>query len=596
MRNNQSLKANIFSRRAFILTVLKGIVLFIFACRMFFLQIIKSRDYKTLSDQNSINVIFIDPERGKFLDRNDVKLAVSKNSYTLVFYKQKGENVVSLFDKLANALQWNEVNRQIILKRMQSAQYFRPTVIVDHLSWKDVCAFEEISYEFNGVYINKGLIRDYIFNDMFVHVLGYMGVPTNSEIESYNLSRHKDFKIGKAGLEKTYEKDLIGEFGMKKVEVNAYRAIVRELSEQPSKPGTDLKLTIDKNLQEYVAEVVKDEWAAVVVMDVTSGDVLSMASTPGFDPNMFSRGISEDEWSEINAHKSLPLTNKTTSKLYPPGSTFKIAVALAILRKGLDPQQKIYCDGAVTINGHSYKCWKKGGHGHVNLHEAIMGSCNCYFYLMGSRAGIDNIHYIANSLGLGNRTGISLPGELSGVNPDRAWKKKTFNEEWFVYDTVNSCVGQGYVLVTPLQLATMMARIASGQQVLPRLVTNIGKQEIIPSVFGAIDVNPEHLQFVKNGLENVINNPKGTGFNNRILEPEYMLAGKTGTAQVISKDTAENRGAIPKHLRSHSIFTGFAPVHNPKYSCAIIVDHGGWGSVKAAPMARDIMTKVQMLK
>jgi penicillin-binding protein 2 len=595
MRNSKSSKLNIFSRRVFILTVFNGIVLFIFACRMFFLQIIKSRDYKTLSDQNSINVIFIDPERGKILDRNSVELAISKNSYKLVLYKKKDTDINYLFDKLTQILQLNEVSKQVVLKKMQAAQYFRPTVIIDYLPWKDVCSFEEVSCELKGAYINKGLVREYIFNDMFVHVLGYMGVPNDFEIEAYNLSRHKDFKVGKDGIEKTYEKNLIGEFGIKKVEVNAYRAVVQELSEQESKHGSELKLTIDKNLQEYVAETIKNEWATVVVMDITNGDVLSMVSTPGFDPNMFSRGISENEWSEINTHKSLPLTNKSIAKLYPPGSTFKIAVALAILHKGLDPQQKIYCDGAVTINGHTYKCWKKGGHGHVNLHEAIRGSCNCYFYLMGLKAGIDSIHYIADLLGLGNKTGITLPGELSGVNPDQIWKKKTRKEEWFIYDTVNACVGQGYVLVTPLQLSTMIARVASGRKVLPRLVTDIGKKEIPPSDLKDLGIDNEHLKFIRNGLENVINNPKGTGFNNRILAPEYMLAGKTGTAQVISKDTAENSGMIPKHLRSHSIFTGFAPVHNPEYSCAIIVDHGGWGSVKAAPMARDIMTKVQML-
>jgi penicillin-binding protein 2 len=595
MRNNQSSKLNMFSRRVFILTIFNGIVLFIFTCRMFFLQIIKARDYKTLSDQNSINVIFIEPERGKILDRNNEELAISKNNYKLVLYKKKDTDINFLFDKLAQTLQWSEVNKQILLKKMQVAQYFRPIVIIDYLPWKDVCKFEEISYEFKGAYINKGLIREYVYNDMFAHVLGYMGVPNDFEIEAHNLSRHKDFKIGKDGVEKIYEKDLIGEFGIKKVEVNAYRAIVRELSEQASKSGTDLKLTIDKNLQEYVAGTIKDEWAAVVVMDVTNGNVLSMVSTPAFNSNMFSRGISETEWSEINSHKSLPLTNKSITKLYPPGSTFKIAVALAILRKGLDRQQKVYCDGAVAINNHTYKCWKKGGHGHVNLHEAIMGSCNCYFYVMGLKAGIDSIHYVADSLGLGNKTGISLPGELSGVNPNQLWKKKTRNESWFVYDTVNACVGQGYVLVTPLQLATMMARIASGREVLPRLVTNIGQKEIINSNFKDLDIENEHLKFLRNGLENVINNRKGTGFNNRIIAPEYMLAGKTGTAQVISKDTAENSGSVPKHLRSHSIFTGFAPVHNPKYSCAVIVDHGGWGSVKAAPMARDIMTKVQEL-
>jgi penicillin-binding protein 2 len=561
---------------------------------MFFLQIIKSKEYKTLSDKNSINVIFLEPERGKIIDRNNVQLALSTNNYKLILYREKNTNIEVLLIKLTDIFKWNEPTKNMVAKKMQAAIYLRPTAIVDYVSWDNVCKFEEISYELPGIYIEKGLIRDYVFNDLFAHVIGYMGMPNATEIKNYNLSHYKDFKIGKSGIEKGFERELMGEFGMKKVEVDAYRAIVRELSEQSSNPGKDLKLTIDCELQKFVGEKLKDEWASAVVMDVNSGNVLSMVSTPTFDPNLFSRGISEEQWNSIVNHRSLPLTNKSISKLYPPGSTFKVNIALAILHHGIDPNHKVFCNGAVQINGHTFKCWKKGGHGSVNLQQAIKGSCNCYFYLMGLQAGIDDINYTADLLGIGKLTNINLPNELAGINPTKKWKKKLYGQQWYVGDTVNTCVGQGYVLATPLQIVTMMARIASGNNVFPQLVTNVGGREIIPNKFDKLNIKPEHLELIRAGLEDASNQPGGTSFASRIIEPEFRMAGKTGTAQVISKDTAENRSAFAKHLQSHSIFTGFAPAYAPKYACVVIVDHGGWGAVKAAPIAADILKYAQL--
>ncbi len=593
MRNDRALKSRIFSRRVFILSGFKFFIMFVFACRMFFLQIIKSKEYKTLSDKNSINIIFIEPERGKIFDSSGVQLAVSVKSYKLVLYRQKTTDINYLLNNLTNILVLDKSYQQRLAKKMQSSPYLRPTVLQDNLSWHDVCKFEEVSYELEGLYIDKGLIRDYKFHDLYSHVIGYMGVPNNTEIKTYNLTRYKNFKVGKAGIEKFFESSLIGQFGMKKVEVNAYRSIVRELSEQHSKAGNDLRLTINHTLQDYVFHSLKNECAIVVVMNIQNGNVLSMLSTPTFDPNLFSHGISEEQWYKIISNKSLPLTNKAIAKLYPPGSTFKMAVALAILYKGLDPEHKIFCSGAVEINGHTFKCWKKGGHGNVNLHQAITGSCNCYFYLMGLQAGIDNIHRIANLLGIGHKTNISLPGELGGINPDKEWKKKLYNQNWFIGDTVNITVGQGYLLATPLQLVTMTARIASGYNVLPRLVSNVAEQKLLVAKFTTIDINPDHLALVKRGLESVINDPHGTGFSNRITEHPFKMAGKTGTSQVISVDTAENK-SFAKHLRSHSIFTGFAPIHDPRFACVVIVDHGGWGSAKAAPLAKDILLYTQL--
>lgn len=565
----------------------------ILACRMFFLQIIKSQDYKTMSDKNSISIIFVEPERGKVFDRNNVELAISKSCYRLMLYKQRSTNINELAAKLAKIFDWNEIVLQEYISKMKTAPILRPTILSDYVSWQDVCKFEERSSDCEGVYIDQGLTREYLFADLFAHVIGYMGVPSKAETKDYNLSLHKDFKIGKSGIEKTHERDLIGQFGMKKVEVDAYRTIIREMSQQTSKPGKDLRLTIDRNLQEYIYQLLKDEWASATVIDVTNGDILAMVSTPSFNPNLFSKGISQENWSEILNNKSLPLTNKTIAKLYPPGSPFKMAVALAILQKGINPDQKVFCNGAVELNGRVFKCWKKSGHGHVNLHQAITGSCNCYFYVMGLQAGIDNIHDIADQLGIGSKTNIDLPGEAGGINPDKKWKEKTLSQSWFVGDTINTSIGQGYLLSTPLQMTMMIARVASGKLVVPRLISRIGEKEAASAEFLDLKINPTHLTMVRDGLESVINDPKGTSYASRIQEIEMRMAGKTGTAQVISRDTAENRAAFAKNLQSHSIFTGYAPAHNPKYACTVVVDHGGWGSGKAAPLARDILRYAQ---
>lgn len=587
MRKDRELKSQKFTRRVFIVTMVQWLVFFIFACRMFFLQIIKGKDYKTLSDKNSINVIFIEPERGKILDCKGLELATNQTCYRLVLYKQKNSKTKLLVEKLASVLNWDQQTSDEIYAKIKAAPYLRPTTLLDYVSWKDVCEFEENSNEIKDAYISTGARREYKYGELFAHVIGYMGTANKNEIAALDLKLHKDLKVGKTGVEKVFEQDLLGSFGMKKVEVNAYRVVVREISEQPSKPGSNLQLSINHSLQQYAYNQLGDKAGSVIAMDVNNGKILAMVSTPSFDPNHFSQGISETNWQDLINNKDLPLTNKAITKLYPPGSTFKMATALAMLQYGIDPEQKIFCNGATEIHGRVFKCWKNDGHGHVNFHQAIAGSCNCYFYVMGLNTGIDNIYAMATKLGIGQKTGITLPGEASGIAPCKQWKKKQHNQSWFAGDTVNATVGQGYVLTTPIQIATMTARIASGKYIKPQLI-NESKNS-----YDILDINPDHLIKVRNGLKDVFNSPQGTGYNNRIENFDFAIAGKTGTAQVISQDTATNQGAFVKHHRSHSIFTGYAPAHNPKYSCTVIVDNGGWGSANAAPIARNVLLFAQ---
>lgn len=583
MQKDNSKKANKFSRRVFMLTTAKWAIFFIFFCRMFYLQIIKQSDYKTQSDKNSISAILLEPERGKILDRNDVEIANNQTCYRLALYKQKRTNTKDLVAKLNELFSFNQEEYNELEKKVKSAHYLRPTTIIDKLSWNDVCKFEEKARDITDAYIATGNNRHYPMGSLFAHITGYMGAATHKDTEKLNIKLPKEIKVGKSGVEKTFEQSLLGSFGMKKVEVNAYRVVIREISEQPTTPGKDLKLAIDSKLQAFAYSKLENNVGSVVVLDAQNGKVLTMLSTPSFDPNILSEKISSETWESLVKNKNLPLTNKTITSLYPPGSTFKIATSIAILSQGIDPEQKILCTGSTDIGGRTFKCWKKDGHGYVDFHKAVAASCNCYFYIMGTRAGIDSIYDIASKLGLGKKTNIQLTNESAGILPCKQWKNTQFKQNWYVGDTVNATIGQGYVLTTPIQLALMTARITSGTALSPDILYE-GK-----NINEALDIPAEHLQMIRQGLSNVFNSPYGTSYKNRVENPDFAIAGKTGTAQVISQDTATNSNIFAKHHRSHSIFTGFGPANNPKYCCTVIIDNAGWGSSHAAPLAKDVL-------
>jgi penicillin-binding protein 2 len=577
-----SLGDSLFSRRSFILVILKCLIFLIITARLFFLQIMRASEYRTLSDRNKIKFLLLEPKRGLIFDRNNVLLAENKVNYRLFFYKQRNHNFSKILEEVFLILKLPTEQRKALYNTVGESNYIYPVVIEENLSWVQVARIKANLYKLPGVYVEKGHTRFYSLADICVHAVGYIGAPTSNDIKKYKLFHNKEFKVGKSGIEKTFDQSFVGQFGDKKVEINAHRVVVRELSYKRSTAGQDVVSSLDSRLQQFVYDSISKDGAAAIVVDAKDGGILSMVSTPTFDPNIFTNSISRDKWNKIITNKSYPLTNKALGKLYPPGSIWKIIVALALLREGIDPHKKIYCSGSVDVGDRVYRCWKKQGHGYVDLNKALACSCNCYFYEIAPTIGIDNIYNTASILGFGNKIGVELPGELFGINPNKPWKKRVYGEDWLVGDTVNASIGQGYNSVTLIQLATMMTRLVSGKKIVPSLILSNENN----ATASALNIPEEHLHMVRESLSNVFNRPYGIGYKLKIPQKELMMGGKTGTAQVISQDASS---MVDRSLRSHSIFAGFAPIHDPKYVVAVVVDNAGWGTGAAASLGREIL-------
>ena len=558
--------------------LIKALILFGLAVRLFFLQILQSKKYHTLSERNRIKFFLLEPRRGIVSDRRGVSLAENKINYQLYFYRQRGKDYNKVLKNVFKIIPLPKKEQEKITKTISKASYLYPVLIQEMLSWRDVVKVESDN-NLPGVYISKGYTRFYPLKDFFAHTIGYVGIPNKEEIEKYNLHRVSGFRVGKTGTEKEMNDKLIGDFGVRKVEVNAYRSVVRELDQDRSVGGDNVAISIDSKLQEHVYKILKPEGSSAVVIDIETGKIISMVSRPSFDPNMFSFPISQKDWKKVIENEANPLTNRVINQLYPPGSVWKVVTSLAILRDGVDPDEEVKCTGSIKVGSQVYKCWKKSGHGKMNMRTALYNSCNIYFYKMGRDATIDNIHAVANILGFGKKTGVELPGELAGVNPNRNWKEVNYNTSWLVGDTVNHSIGQGYNLVTPIQLAVMMSRLSSGLKVKPSLYKSSNKVE-------KLDIPEKHLKIIRDHMTGVFNHPEGTGYNLRITEDQYKLAGKSGTAQIVSRDTL---GETDRRVRSHAVFAAYAPAHNPKYAVAVVADHAGWGIKEAAPLGIDIL-------
>ena len=446
-----------------------------------------------------------------------------------------------------------------------------------------------------------GETRSYPFGEELSHVLGYVASvsPEDEKDDDDPLLGLPGFRVGKRGIEKEYDVQMRGSAGASRVEVNAYGRIIRELSSEAGVPGNDVYLTIDRELQNFVEQKLGGESAACVVMDIANGDVLALTSTPGYDPNLFNVGITNEQWHGLISDDHKPLLNKAVGGSYPPGSTFKPAMALAAMDNGLADLQ-VNCTGTMTLGDHDFHCWswKTGGHGHVDLHRGIQVSCDIFFYEVARRLGIDKMEQAARALGMGAPTGIELPGELGGFIPSRAWKLAKIGIPWQQGDTLSAGIGQGYVTTTPIQLCTLAARLASGKALIPRITHEVGGT-LEPRPFpAALPFSPDAFAAVRSGMNAVMNDPGGTAYAFRITQPGFEMAGKTGSAQVRVITRAERESGVktnaslPWNLRDHGLFIAFAPVGNPRYACAVIVEHGtdGHPQVQAA---RDILLFAQ---
>jgi penicillin-binding protein 2 len=589
----ESTRRQMFTRRAFLLGAGKAALLTALAGRMYHLQAMRGDEYQTLSDNNRIRLSLTAPERGQILDLLGRPMATNETNFRLYLEAERGRATTVAYDVLAPIL-------EVDAKALEAAtRKRRPTnnaiLIAEHLRWDQLAAIELRAPELPNLFVDTGKVRTYPFNDVTAHLLGYVGAPAVEDGDEQFFRRLPELRIGKRGVEKAFEERLRGTPGTKQQEVNAAGLIIRDISHQPSTKGEDIVLTIDRELQIFCHERLSQEKsAAAIVMDVHTGAVYALSSTPSFDPNEFSKGIGKKEWNALVNNVRSPLLNKAIAGQYPPGSTYKMLIGLAGLKEGtIHENTRYHCPGAFSLGNHVFHCWKREGHGSMNVREAIQQSCDVFFYNVAQRTGQQPIADLCRDFGLGSPTGIEIPGEQNGIVPDAAWKKRRFNQPWQAGDTINASIGQGYVLTTPLQLTVFAANIANGgYRVRPTLIAPSMpemEKEKIP-------VSKAHLTMIQEGMDWVVNRPGGTAYGKRIAEPGFEFAGKTGTSQVralsnykLSKDDAL------WNTQHHGLFIGYAPVHKPRFAVGVIVEHGGSGSGAAAPVAHDLLLKVQQI-
>ena len=573
-----------FTRRSVGMGAGMTAVFAVLAGRLYQLQIRDGDQYMVEAEDNRVSERLIAPPRGRIMDRFGVELANSRRNYrVLLVSEQATEGVKAALETIGKVILLSDQQKKKVLHDIAMNKKFVPVPVAENLTWDEFSRVNLHLPYLPGVQCDVGETRDYPFGKELVHALGYVASvsPQDQEKDGDPLMSLPGMRIGKRGIEKQFDKEIRGQAGASRVEVNAYGRIIRELGKDAGAPGEDIYLTPDRQVQALAAQKLGEESAAVVVMDVHTGDVIALASTPGFDSNWFNVGLSNAQWKDLTTNEYKPLLNKVMGGTYPPGSTFKLALTLAAVEAGIaTPDYHVTCGGVYNFGGHAFHCWKKRGHGTLNIQGAVQHSCDVFFYETARRLGIDKIEAAARKLGLGAPTGIELPGERGGLIPSREWKQKTYNWAWQQGDTLSVSIGQGYVTTTPLQLVQMAARVASGKAVSPRMVHSIGGRVMPRPAAPPLDFSPEALQVLRDGMFKVMNEPGGTGFSWRINEPGFEMAGKTGTAQVRVYTREEHARGVTKNehldwkMRDHALFVGYAPAHDPKYAIVSIIEHG----------------------
>ncbi|WP_340268236.1 penicillin-binding protein 2 [Sphingobium mellinum] len=591
---NEAALSFTFTRRAMVVGGLQAGVGAMLLGRMAWISVAENEKYNLLSESNRVNLTLIPPRRGWILDRNGKALANNRTDFRVDLIPERVTDPEGTIGKLTRLLSLapEEVDR--IKTELDKSAGFRPVQVAEKLTYDQFAAVSVRLPDLPGVAPSQGFSRYYPAGAAVGHLLGYVGAASAEDYEERKdpLLITPGFKVGKDGLEKSFDRELTGKPGAKRVEVTARGKIVQELTTRPDTPGHAIQLTIDAGLQEYAGRRLATQSGSVVVIDCHNGDVLAMASMPSFDPNSFSEGISHMEWEMLSKDDHVPLRNKTLQGLYPPGSTVKPMVALALLEAGISPSDTVSCSGAIRVGNTMFHCWKRRGHGSVNMHNGIKYSCDIYFYQMAQRIGMDRIASMARRVGMGQKFALPFPSQSYGTVPDPEWKLKKYRQKWQVYDTVNATIGQGYMLINPLQMAIMAARLATGKQLVPNFIHGARRPPPLP-----VGVPEEHLVTIRQAMGAVVNEG-GTGGAARMDVPGVMLAGKTGTAQVRRITTSERAGGVrgnaslPFKLRDHALFQGFAPFDNPRYSIACILEHGGHiNRIEDTPtIASDTMT------
>ncbi|MDO5622472.1 MAG: penicillin-binding protein 2 [Paracoccus sp. (in: a-proteobacteria)] len=588
------------TRRGLLLGVAQAGIVAVLAARMRSMQVEHAEEYRLLSDGNSIKIRLIAPVRGLIQDRNGTILAGNEQNYRVTLTRAETPDVSQTLAALRRLVPMSDAHAASLLAEIRRRSAVTPVPVADRLTWDQFSAIAVNAPSLPGVTTESVLSRTYPRKGDFAHVLGYVG-----PVSDYDLSKIEnpdpvlmlpEFQMGKVGVEARMEDALRGKEGARRVEVNSVGREMRELSRQEGRQGATIQTTLDAGLQSYMQQRLGEESAAAITMDVTTGEILGITSSPTFDPNKFVRGISGPEYRALMNHDHRPLADKTVQGVYPPGSTFKMVTLLAGLESGIvGLGDRFYCPGHYEVAGRRFHCWRRGGHGMMGAIESLEQSCDVYYYELAHRVGIDRIGAMARRFGIGVRHDLPMSAIAEGIAPDREWKRRRHDQEWRVGDTINASIGQGYVLASPLQLAVMTARVATGRMVEPRLIRAIDGQPLAIPDFEDMGLDPRFLRAARAGMDAVMNNSRGTALRSRIIRPEWRMAGKTGTSQVRNITAAERaRGVIsnaqlPWNRRDHALFVCYAPYDNPRYAVSLVVEHGGGGSTAAAPLARDIL-------
>lgn len=598
--NRDNDKGKVLINRSLIVGIGKFLFLLVIIARLYYLQVYQADRYKMLADENRISTRLLVPPRGVIYDRNGKMIATNRQNFQALIVAEQAPNVQATLDAFKKIMPLSEAEEERIKKDLKRNRSFVPIKIRENLSWEEVAKIQMNAPDLPGIIIDEGLSRYYPYGEKMAHVLGYVSSVSDKDVKDDPLLEVPGFKIGKAGIEKLYEKKLRGKGGNLKLEVNAYGRVMKEIEKNEGVPGENVELTIDARLQEKAYDAFGEQSGAAVLLDVNSGEILAFVSTPAYDPNELSKGVNNQVWRELVSNEKKPLSNKAISGQYSPGSTFKIITALAALEAGaIKMDTRYFCSGKMFLGSHAFHCWKRQGHGYLDVVQALQHSCDIFFYETAQRVGIEKIAEMARRFGLGSKIDVGLENEKSGLIPDKAWKLRRFGESWQQGESLISGIGQGYILVTPLQLATMVSRFVNGGYKIKPSFSKLSQDEL--SKIEKINVKDSYLNLIKQGMFDVVNVPGGTAFGSRFDYHGIKMGGKTGSTQVrrITMKERQTRvlrqDELPWHLRDHALFVGYAPYQNPKYAVAVLVEHGGGGSSVAAPIAKEILLEAVKL-
>ena len=590
-------KINLINRRLFIVTTAKLIVFFGLSARLYSLQVKDKNKYLTLSDKNRIRESKLPPVRGEFYDYFGKIIAGNSEVYQLHLIPEQVEDFRYVSLRLKSILNLSDREFRRLLKKKNEVKPWDTIVVSDNLTWEQFSRVNSYLYELTGVKSVLSIIREYPHKDNYTHVLGYISQANEKDLIENEDVKEKfvpGLRVGKTGLEKAFEKELLGVNDIQRFEVNAYGKKINQIELQKGSKGQNIRLTLDTEIQKYCSELLADRAGSICVMDIYSGEIVAMQSSPSFDPNLFLFGINQDDWQLIRNNPLKPLVNKTISGKYSPGSTIKPIVALSALENGIvNPQFTVKCEGKVEMYGQTYHCWKEKGHGFVSLKNAMKQSCDTYFYEIARRLGVDKLSETAKKFGLGEKVFENLfYNEKKGLVPNTEWKKNALGRGWLLGETMITGIGQGYIQTTPIQLCLMTAQIANGgYKIYPKITVNQNNNFI--DKFEPLFQNQKNIKIIQESIFSSTNEVMGTSYSSRIDDPKYQFAGKTGTAQV-KRITEEEReldlktSEIPYEQRDHALYVAYGPYKNPRYSLSIIIEHGGSGGTTAAPIAKKL--------